>query len=641
MFGGSVNTCHSTGNIDGINFLGGLIGVAFSVANITNCYCMGYVVSTNGAQSIGGFVGQINGTITNCYSSGYVEGLNLNNEVGGFVGKKYSESVVNSFWDIETSNQSASPGGGTGRTTLEMKTQSNYTDAGWDFVYEMTNGTDDIWAISSSYNNGYPNLDNESNYLWDGSEGTNWTTAANWAAESVPTTSNSVYIRSSLSNYPIITSSIGASCNDIFVESGASLTVNSGGSLITNGTITNNGTINVVRSITDDIWHLISIPNNVTTANTFLGDYLQTWNESTGSWSEIINPATALTPPVTGYSLWGMTKATTYTFTGTPNTGNQSIGVTHTEVSGYDNDGTNLLGNPYPSSIDWGDLDDTWGAVYYWNGTQYATWNNGSATNGGVQYIPPMQGFFIVASTAGTFNLTNSNRTHNGATAYFKSTEEIPDNSILLEAISDNLNDELLIRFNQETSDDFELQYDAYKFLSTTEGLSQLYSFIEDEKLSIDVRPETEIIQLGFKNDIDGIYSIGIKEITYNSSTILEDTKTSTFYDLKTGSYEFAWNIADNDKRFKLHLNAVGVNENITNNEDILIYALQKTIHIKNRGTHKNTLLQITDITGKTVIERNIQLRDVTSIPTNLKSGMYIVSLRTNNSIKTEKVIIK
>jgi hypothetical protein len=46
--------------------------------------------------------------------------------------------VNNSFWDTQTSGQSSSDGG-TGKTTAEMKTQTTYTDAGWDFatVWEM------------------------------------------------------------------------------------------------------------------------------------------------------------------------------------------------------------------------------------------------------------------------------------------------------------------------------------------------------------------------------------------------------------------------------------------------------------------------------------------------------------------------
>ena len=46
--------------------------------------------------------------------------------------------------------------GGTSKTTAEMQTASTFLDAGWDFVDETTNGTEDIWWILEGKN--YPRL---------------------------------------------------------------------------------------------------------------------------------------------------------------------------------------------------------------------------------------------------------------------------------------------------------------------------------------------------------------------------------------------------------------------------------------------------------------------------------------------------
>ena len=51
------------------------------------------------------------------------------------------------FWDIQTSGQATSAGG-TGKTTAEMQTAKTFLDAGWDFVGETANGTEDIWWIN-------------------------------------------------------------------------------------------------------------------------------------------------------------------------------------------------------------------------------------------------------------------------------------------------------------------------------------------------------------------------------------------------------------------------------------------------------------------------------------------------------------
>ena len=102
-------------------------------------------VNVVGDNIVGGLVGHNKGTVSNSYSTGSVSG---SSDVGGLVGLNEG-TVSNSFWDTQTSGRATSDGG-TGETTALMKTQSTFTNAGWDFV--------NVWSISSSYNNGYPFL---------------------------------------------------------------------------------------------------------------------------------------------------------------------------------------------------------------------------------------------------------------------------------------------------------------------------------------------------------------------------------------------------------------------------------------------------------------------------------------------------
>ena len=43
-----------------------------------------------------------------------------------------------------------------GKTTAEMQTASTFLDAGWDFVGETKNGTEDLWWIDEGKD--YPRL---------------------------------------------------------------------------------------------------------------------------------------------------------------------------------------------------------------------------------------------------------------------------------------------------------------------------------------------------------------------------------------------------------------------------------------------------------------------------------------------------
>jgi hypothetical protein len=148
--GGSITTSYSTGTVSGDSCVGGLVGVNQGI--ITMSYGTGIVT---GDRFVGGLVG-INewySAVTQCYSTGTVSG---NEDMGGLVGYNWEDaSVTSSFWDVETSGQATSAGG-TGFTTAEMQMAGTFLGAGWDFVDEKTNGTEDIWWILEGQD--YPRL---------------------------------------------------------------------------------------------------------------------------------------------------------------------------------------------------------------------------------------------------------------------------------------------------------------------------------------------------------------------------------------------------------------------------------------------------------------------------------------------------
>ena len=59
------------------------------------------------------------------------------------------------FWDIDASGQNTSAAG-TRLTTAAMQRTDTFLEAGWDFVDETENGTDDIWWIVEGQD--YPRL---------------------------------------------------------------------------------------------------------------------------------------------------------------------------------------------------------------------------------------------------------------------------------------------------------------------------------------------------------------------------------------------------------------------------------------------------------------------------------------------------
>ncbi len=143
--GGTPVACYSTGTISSRGTVGGLIGS--NNWSVVNCYSTATVEGTE--WGAGGLVGDNYGAVTACYSTGPVNGTG---RVGGLVGDTDEGTVTASFWNVESSGQTASAGG-EGRTTAQMREIQMYLDAGWDWVDETKNGTSQIWSMPAD---GYP-----------------------------------------------------------------------------------------------------------------------------------------------------------------------------------------------------------------------------------------------------------------------------------------------------------------------------------------------------------------------------------------------------------------------------------------------------------------------------------------------------
>ena len=180
---GRIHACWVNGSVTGGNYsedIGGLCGCNKSGGRITCCYATGCAEGGAGSGGVGGLCGTNNGTINNCWASssvtgrnslgglcGYLDGGSIENSystglvkgtteyLGGLCGEIYRGTIINCFWDIETSGLLRSDGG-IGKTTTEMQTTSTFLEAGWDFVDETENGTEDIWWILEGQD--YPRL---------------------------------------------------------------------------------------------------------------------------------------------------------------------------------------------------------------------------------------------------------------------------------------------------------------------------------------------------------------------------------------------------------------------------------------------------------------------------------------------------
>lgn len=165
--GGQIAFCHSSSDVTGQAQVGGLVGYnrgvvihSYSHGTVLGNFNLGGLAGANG--NLGEFVASsASGSVTCCYSTSAVHGHGRS--TGGLVGGgenlrrqgSFVGTVVQSFWDMETSGQDTSMGG-SGKTTAEMQDAQVYQAAGWDWTGEINNGTSEIWNIPEG--GGYPAL---------------------------------------------------------------------------------------------------------------------------------------------------------------------------------------------------------------------------------------------------------------------------------------------------------------------------------------------------------------------------------------------------------------------------------------------------------------------------------------------------
>ncbi|MCB1237851.1 MAG: choice-of-anchor D domain-containing protein [Verrucomicrobiae bacterium] len=142
-----IEECYATGTVFGTDDVGGFIGEAYD-ATITNCFATGSVISEKDGA---GFIGYARDcTITACYAAGLIRrwSENIFSKLRGFIASQIDSTIVNCYWDLDSSGQISSSGSETGKTHAEMLDPSNFDSSDWDFANK--------WAQSSS--DSYPHL---------------------------------------------------------------------------------------------------------------------------------------------------------------------------------------------------------------------------------------------------------------------------------------------------------------------------------------------------------------------------------------------------------------------------------------------------------------------------------------------------
>ena len=543
--------------------------------------------------------------------------------------------------------------------TARGRITSTALNAGIDFWESSMNGQQSYSTVASPYYANYvsPNIYDSrdlvnaalgrlysDNWGWSQSGNTvnaqwvNWNNAVNttiWeGGASITQTDNTAALCNNLrlenGASLVVSANKWLTVNGNLTNTGtaANLTVASGGSLITNGTITGEGTL--ASNISPNVWHLISPPVPGLTANLFFDKYLQTYNEATNTWSDIIDPATPLMVGK-GYAAW----ADPLNYTGVFNTGD--IGPLAATKAGL---GYNSIGNPYPSGLNVTAVN-TWGAnlsAFNWVWDQ--AFGNYRTT---ILVVPPAQGFFVQASNATTVTIPNAARAHTSQGLYKNS----PVNQVSLNVAGNGYRDEAFVRFDAASSSAFDFGMDAPKIDGILEA-PQMYSVIastEFPNLTWNTLPQiagNEIVNLNFKVGVEGTYTItasDLESFVDDVAVTLVDLKNNFSQKLNDNPvYSFTATPGDASARFLLVFSgATGIDNPAF--AGVNIYAYDRNIMV-NMPAGIQGDITVYDMVGKELY-RTPSHTGLNSIPFHRASAWYVVKVSNEKGNISGKVFIR
>ena len=358
---------------------------------------------------------------------------------------------------------------------------------------------------------------------------------------------------------------------------------------------------------------------------------------------------------------------TTFTFTGNVETGDFTIPITETTNSSFR--GWNLIGNPYPSYIDFTTFFDlnknqlniggAYQAIYGYNNNSSNKWTILNSINT-TELIAPGQGFFVKAKTGdGTITFTSAMRTI-GTTDDFiigrDSNTNLNEGFIKLQ-ISNQTSEsyDTAIHFNENASLGLDAGYDAAMFGGNTTEFS-INSYLVNDNLGDPIAIQAlgtddlanTTVPLGVNAAQGQEITVSISEFTLPNTTkvYLEDTLTNTFTLLTEHNYTFTTlNTISGVGRFYLRFEIEALNVSNPTFEALKISTNQneKTIVVTGQ-LDEQTLFKLYDIHGRVILTKDLDIKSIEQIVNvgHLSTGIYMVELKTiYENKRIQKLIIR
>lgn len=351
--------------------------------------------------------------------------------------------------------------------------------------------------------------------------------------------------------------------------------------------------------------------------------------------------------------------ATTIWVEGTYPSNPVSPTITYTTAAA---NGWNLVGNPYPCTIDWatvsaGDRTNLDNAIYVWNPANtnnssggYASFVNGVGTgtpNAGLQYISSGQAFFVKANAISpVLNLRESHKQSLQAGGRMFKSASIKPNSIRLKLLENNKQiDDAVLYFQAEATTNFDSELDAYDLTNNvgfltengkdTLAISGNPMVKDNENYRICANLNSGDYQFKF-NDLTSFTNLPevyLIDKFLNKKIILTDSIIYAFSVVGNNPYTFGIN------RFELQFGKANtaILPVFVAQTKLIVYPNPATNFLNLATSNNNTIetINIYNVSGKLILQTNANcnLIDIS----HLNNGVYLLEVFT----ATEKLISK
>jgi uncharacterized repeat protein (TIGR03803 family) len=418
---------------------------------------------------------------------------------------------------------------------------------------------------------------------WTGKKDSLWTEKENWSKKKLPSEVQESVIPANVKRFPLINKHSGA--NTLIIDSGAVINIGLKVGLTINEELVNNGTINVFNE-----GSLLPGTAYIQSGSGIFNVHRQNLSEDTTDfslWSSpVINSKASVLPGQANKKMRFKPGGKTFsdfikinnTDTLIPSLG-YSVGgdsITSFAISGFANNGIfntvvksdtgqqifNLLGNPYPGTINAGKFIEKNQAVLdrviylklnksdstKFNTDDLTIINDIGAIGGGISDsgitlkttdIGAVTGFFTLALKSDTVKFDNSLRNGNAPTFSTMSMSAKLQKIKLTLTAPDSFYSQTICAFSQLASDNYDIGQDAYNF-QPGNGVS-IYSLLNQFQMAIQSYSQvdsTKTMPLGLRSSISGKYKVQLQEdnpLDYYR-IYLQDHDSNKVYDLRKES---------------------------------------------------------------------------------------------------------